>query len=122
VRVMINKTRRYDATLGVDGALRCGSHVFANPGDLAALDGNIRLECRRARTVHDPAVLDEQIISHAFSSAEPAVFQAPRASRMCVPDVGIPTRSAGPFLCSVCRARNAPWIYPCRAVTVASAG
>ena len=61
--MVVDKARRHDEALGIDGACR-RPRQFADLDDLAVLDPDIAAERRRARAVDDAAVLDQQIVGH----------------------------------------------------------
>src|SRR6516225_4489837 len=68
--VVVDKARRDDLAAGIDG-LPGGAGQFAELGDLAVPDRDIADKRRHARAVDNPAILDQQVIRHRYSSSCP---------------------------------------------------
>ncbi len=64
----IDETGRDHMPFGVDLFL-AAAEIFADGGDLIAIDGDIRLESRTAAAVDDVAVFDDYIMSHNLLSS-----------------------------------------------------
>ncbi len=63
--VRIDETRRHDQPMGVDGALGAFRHL-ADFDDLAVGNRDIGLVALGARAVDHDAILDHEIVAHAF--------------------------------------------------------
>ena len=63
MRVRVDKTGSHNQVVGIDGAF--GLTVdFADFGDDAIADGDISLLARRAGSVYDSSVFDNEIMGH----------------------------------------------------------